>query len=93
MLQASNDQYEKILNYIDIDKQKGAEVLIGDGAYSNRTYPKGYYVMPTVFKGDNKMCVFQEEIFGPVLSVTTFKDETEALEIANDTLYGLGVSV
>ncbi len=91
--QASNDQYEKVLNYIDIGKQKGAEVLIGGGAYSNKTYPNGYYVMPTVFKGNNKMRVFQEEIFGPVLCVTTFKDEAEAFEIANDTLYGLGAGV
>lgn len=91
--QASNDQYEKILNYIDIGRQEGAEVLTGGGPYDNKTYPKGYYVMPTVFKGNNKMRIFQEEIFGPVLSVTTFKDETEALEIANDTLYGLGAGV
>lgn len=91
--QASNDQYQKILNYIDIGKQEGAEVLIGGGAYKNETYPDGYYVQPTVFKGHNKMRIFQEEIFGPVLSVTTFKDEAEALEIANDTLYGLGAGV
>jgi len=91
--QASNDQYEKILNYIDIGKQEGAEVLIGGGAYPNQTYPNGYYVMPTLFKGNNKMRVFQEEIFGPVLCVTTFKGETEALEIANDTPYGLGAGV
>ena len=91
--QASNDQYEKILNYIDIGKQEGAEVLAGGGAYENETFPNGYYVQPTVFKGHNKMRIFQEEIFGPVLSVTTFKDEAEALEIANDTLYGLGAGV
>jgi aldehyde dehydrogenase len=91
--QASNDQYEKILNYIDVGKQEGAEVLIGGGAYENETYPDGYYIKPTVFKGHNKMRIFQEEIFGPVLSVTTFKDEAEALEIANDTLYGLGSGV
>ena len=91
--QASNDQYEKILNYIDIGKQEGAEVLIGGGAYENATFPAGYYIQPTVFKGHNKMRIFQEEIFGPVLSVTTFKDEAEALEIANDTLYGLGAGV
>ncbi|MBA5249794.1 MAG: aldehyde dehydrogenase [Gammaproteobacteria bacterium] len=91
--QASNDQYEKILNYIDIGKQEGAEVLIGGGKYDNATYPNGYYIQPTVFKGNNKMRIFQEEIFGPVLSVTTFKDEAEALEIANDTLYGLGAGV
>jgi aldehyde dehydrogenase len=91
--QASNDQYEKILNYIDVGKQEGAKVLIGGGAYQNETYPDGYYVQPTVLKGHNKMRVFQEEIFGPVLSVTTFKDQAEALEIANDTLYGLGAGV
>ena len=91
--QASNDQYEKILNYIDVGKQEGAEVLIGGEAYQNATYPNGYYVKPTVFKGNNKMRIFQEEIFGPVLSVTTFKDEAEAMEIANETLYGLGAGV
>lgn len=91
--QASNDQYEKILNYIDIGKQEGAEVLAGGEAYSNPQYPNGYYIQPTVFKGHNKMRIFQEEIFGPVLGVTTFKDQAEALEIANDTLYGLGSGV
>lgn len=91
--QASRDQYEKILNYIDIGKQEGAELLIGGAAYKNETYPNGYYIKPTVFKGNNKMRIFQEEIFGPVLSVTTFKDDAEALEIANDTLYGLGAGV
>jgi aldehyde dehydrogenase len=91
--QASKDQYEKILNYIDVGKQEGAEVLTGGGAYQNDTYPNGYYVQPTVFKGHNKMRIFQEEIFGPVLSVATFKDQAEALEIANDTLYGLGAGV
>ncbi len=87
--QASNDQYEKIMNYINIGKQEGAEVLIGGEAHKSSKYPNGYYINPTVFKGNNKMRIFQEEIFGPVLSVTTFKDEAEALEIANDTLYGL----
>ena len=91
--QASNDQYEKILNYIDVGKQEGAKILTGGEAYQNETYPKGYYIKPTVFKGHNKMRIFQEEIFGPVLAVTTFKDEAEALEIANDTLYGLGAGV
>ena len=91
--QASNDQYEKILNYIDVGKQEGAEVLIGGEAYQNESHPDGYYVKPTVFKGNNKMRIFQEEIFGPVLSVTTFKDEAEAMDIANDTLYGLGAGV
>ena len=91
--QASSDQYEKILNYIEVGKQEGAEVLIGGSQYDNQTFPNGYYIQPTVFKGHNKMRIFQEEIFGPVLSVTTFKDEAEALEIANDTLYGLGAGV
>jgi len=91
--QASNDQFEKILNYIDIGKQEGAEVLIGGEAYDNDVYPDGLYIKPTIFKGHNKMRVFQEEIFGPVLCVTTFKDEAEAMEIANDTLYGLGAGV
>ncbi|MGC9504893.1 aldehyde dehydrogenase family protein [Baaleninema sp.] len=91
--QASKDQYEKILNYIDIGKQEGAEILIGGNAYDNPARPNGYYIEPTVFKGHNKMRIFQEEIFGPVVSVTTFKDEAEALEIANDTIYGLGAGV
>jgi aldehyde dehydrogenase len=91
--QASNDQYEKILNYIDVGKQEGAELLIGGEAYENEIYPDGLYIEPTIFKGHNKMRIFQEEIFGPVLSVTTFKDEAEAMEIANDTLYGLGAGV
>lgn len=91
--QASNDQYEKILSYIDIGKQEGAEVLSGGAAFDNPNYPKGHYIQPTVFKGTNDMRIFQEEIFGPVVSVTTFKDEDEALAIANDTLYGLGAGV
>lgn len=91
--QASNDQYEKILNYIDVGKQEGAELLIGGEAFENAVYPDGLYIKPTIFKGHNKMRVFQEEIFGPVLCVTTFKDEAEAMEIANDTLYGLGAGV
>ncbi|WP_456416534.1 aldehyde dehydrogenase family protein [Thiolapillus sp.] len=91
--QASNDQYEKILNYIQIGKDEGAEVLCGGEAYKNEVYPEGYYIQPTLLKGDNSMRVFQEEIFGPVLCVTTFKDEEEALQIANDTLYGLGAGV
>nr|VFJ63163.1 MAG: aldehyde dehydrogenase [Candidatus Kentron sp. DK] len=91
--QASHDQYRKILSYIDVGKQEGAEVLTGGEAYKNSVYPNGYYIQPTVFKGNNKMRIFQEEIFGPVLSVTTFKDEAEALAIANDTMYGLGAGV
>jgi len=92
--QASQEQLEKILSYIDLGRQEGAECLIGgernmlDGELKN-----GYYVQPTVFRGNNKMRIFQEEIFGPVVSVTTFKNEEEALEIANDTLYGLGAGV
>ena len=91
--QASNDQYEKILNYIDVGKQEGAELLLGGEKFDNPVHPNGLYIEPTIFKGNNKMRIFQEEIFGPVVSVTTFKDEAEALEIANDTLYGLGAGV
>ena len=92
--QASNDQLEKILSYIDIGRQEGAEVLTG-GARAELAgeLAGGYYVEPTMFAGHNKMRIFQEEIFGPVVSVTTFKDEDEALAIANDTLYGLGAGV
>ncbi|HRD80302.1 MAG TPA: aldehyde dehydrogenase family protein [Saprospiraceae bacterium] len=91
--QASNDQYEKILRYIEIGKEEGCEVLAGGGAAYNEGLEGGYYIKPTILKGNNKMRVFQEEIFGPVVCVTTFKDEAEALEIANDTLYGLGAGV
>lgn len=92
--QASTEQLEKILSYLDIGKQEGAELLIGGEANKlEGELGSGYYVQPTIFKGHNKMRIFQEEIFGPVLSVTTFKDDAEALEIANDTLYGLGSGV
>jgi len=92
--QASNDQLEKILSYLDIGRKEGAKVLAGGGrARINSGLEDGYYVQPTVLRGHNKMRVFQEEIFGPVVSVTTFKDQDEALEIANDTLYGLGAGV
>ncbi|WP_343613744.1 aldehyde dehydrogenase [Novosphingobium sp.] len=92
--QASNDQLEKILSYIDIGRAEGAEVLTGGTrAVHDGELAEGYYVTPTVLKGHNKMRIFQEEIFGPVLAVTTFKDEAEALAIANDTLYGLGAGV
>lgn len=91
--QASNDQYEKILNYIQIGRDEGAEVLCGGAAFQNPAYPNGFYIQPTLLKGENSMRVFQEEIFGPVLCVTTFKDEAEAMQIANDTLYGLGAGV
>ena len=92
--QASSEQLEKILSYIDIGKKEGAKVLTGGG--QNKLpgdLAGGYYVKPTIFQGNNKMRIFQEEIFGPVVSVTTFKDEDEALSIANDTLYGLGAGV
>ncbi|MFD2638803.1 acetaldehyde dehydrogenase ExaC [Piscibacillus salipiscarius] len=92
--QASSEQLEKILSYLDIGKQEGAECLIGgEQNIQEGDMKDGYYVKPTVFKGHNKMRIFQEEIFGPVLSVTTFKDDAEAMEIANDTLYGLGAGV
>ncbi|OLN22503.1 aldehyde dehydrogenase [Domibacillus antri] len=91
--QASNEQMEKILSYLDIGKQEGAECLTGGERNTIQGLENGYYIKPTVFKGNNKMRIFQEEIFGPVVSVTTFKDEAEALEIANDTLYGLGAGV
>ncbi|MDF9795964.1 aldehyde dehydrogenase [Catalinimonas alkaloidigena] len=92
--QASNDQYEKILSYMSIGKEEGAEVLAGGEAYKmSGDYAEGYYIQPTLFKGHNKMRVFQEEIFGPVCSVTTFKDEADAIQIANETLYGLGAGV
>src|SRR5471032_1765782 len=92
--QASQEQLEKILSYIDLGKQEGAECMIGGERNALEGELKhGYYIKPTVFRGHNKMRIFQEEIFGPVLSVTTFKNEAEALEIANDTLYGLGAGV
>ncbi len=92
--QASEEQLKKILGYFDIGRNEGAEVLTGgernvlDGDLAD-----GFYVKPTVFRGHNSMRVFQEEIFGPVVSVTTFKDEEEALSIANDTLFGLGAGL
>ncbi|MDR0457654.1 MAG: aldehyde dehydrogenase family protein [Burkholderiaceae bacterium] len=92
--QASQEQLEKILSYIDLGQQEGAQCLIG--GQRNRLGGElagGYYVKPTILRGHNKMRIFQEEIFGPVLAVTTFKTEQEALEIANDTLYGLGAGV
>ena len=92
--QASKEQLTKILSYLDLGKQEGAEVLIGGAQASlGGELDGGYYVQPTLFKGHNKMRIFQEEIFGPVLAVTTFKDEAEALATANDTLYGLGAGV
>jgi aldehyde dehydrogenase len=92
--QASSEQLEKILSYMDIGRQEGAKVLIGgERNVLEGDLEGGYYVKPTVFEGHNKMRIFQEEIFGPVVSVCTFKDEDEALSIANDTLYGLGAGV
>lgn len=92
--QASTEQLEKILSYLDIGKQEGAQVLAGGGrAQLAGALEHGYFVQPTVFKGHNKMRIFQEEIFGPVVAVTTFKDADDALSQANDTLYGLGAGV
>jgi aldehyde dehydrogenase len=92
--QASSDQQEKILSYISIGKEEGAKVLTGGNkAKLGGDLDKGYYVEPTVLEGHNKMRIFQEEIFGPVLAVTKFKEEADALNIANDTLYGLGAGV
>jgi aldehyde dehydrogenase len=92
--QASNDQLEKILSYFEIGRQEGARVLTGG---ERRIHPgelkDGYYIQPTIFEGHNRMRIFQEEIFGPVVSVTPFKDFDDALAIANDTLYGLGAGV
>ena len=92
--QASREQQDKILSYLQIGVEEGAEVLTGGAAADMEgDLSNGFYVQPTILKGHNKMRVFQEEIFGPVVSVTTFKDEEEALHIANDTMYGLGAGV
>ncbi|AIF44185.1 aldehyde dehydrogenase [Virgibacillus sp. SK37] len=92
--QASEEQMEKIKSYLDIGKEENAEVLVGGNVNKlEGELESGYYVEPTIFKGENNMRIFQEEIFGPVLSVTTFKSKEEAMEIANDTLYGLGAGV
>ncbi|MCG3680578.1 aldehyde dehydrogenase family protein [Aliarcobacter butzleri] len=91
--QCSLNQKEKILSYLKVGKEEGAQVLVGGDVYNSSVNPDGFYIQPTLFKGHNKMRIFQEEIFGPVLAVTTFKDEKEALEIANDTIYGLGSGV
>ncbi|MFO7798801.1 aldehyde dehydrogenase family protein [Rhodohalobacter sp.] len=94
--QASNDQFEKILNYFEVGREEGAKVLVGGGRAEvgkNNGIGSGYYVQPTIFSGNNSMRVFQEEIFGPVTSLTTFKDVDEAISISNDTLYGLGAGV
>ncbi|MGW4355899.1 acetaldehyde dehydrogenase ExaC [Nocardia sp. NPDC004582] len=91
--QASNDQYEKILSYIDIGRQEGAKVLTGGEMRKVEGFPNGYYIEPTIFEGRNDMRIFQEEIFGPVVAVARFDNEVEAVTIANDTLYGLGAGV
>ncbi|MBV9650909.1 MAG: aldehyde dehydrogenase [Pseudonocardiales bacterium] len=92
--QASNDQYEKILSYLDIGRQEGAKVLTGgEPAELGGELSGGYYIKPTIFEGSNRMRIFQEEIFGPVVSVTKFNDYDDAIKIANDTLYGLGAGV
>ena len=92
--QVSAQQIEKIASYVEIGRNEGAEVLIGgERTDVGGDFTDGYFFQPTVLKGDNKMRVFQEEIFGPVLAVTTFTDDADALAIANDTLYGLGAGV
>ena len=92
--QASNDQYEKIQTYLKLGIEEGAELLCGgDVQHLDGDLSGGYYIQPTLFKGHNKMRIFQEEIFGPVVCVTTFKTTEEAIEIANDTMYGLGAGV
>jgi aldehyde dehydrogenase len=92
--QASNDQFEKILSYIEIGKSEGAKLITGgERADLGGDLSGGYYIQPTVFTGNNKMRIFQEEIFGPVVSVTSFTDYAEAISLANDTLYGLGAGV
>jgi len=94
--QASNDQFEKILNYFEVGREEGAKILVGGGRAEvgkDNGISGGYYVEPTIFSGNNSMRVFQEEIFGPVTSLTTFKDVDEAVAISNDTLYGLGAGV
>tara|TARA_R100000005_G_scaffold126_1_gene59 strand:- start:573 stop:2093 length:1521 start_codon:yes stop_codon:yes gene_type:complete len=92
--QASQEQFEKIINYIEIGKQEGASVLMGGEVEKvSGSFEGGYYIQPTLLKGMNRMRVFQEEIFGPVVSTATFKDEAEALSIANDTEFGLGAGV
>ncbi|MGD8216242.1 aldehyde dehydrogenase [Aestuariimicrobium sp. Y1814] len=92
--QASNDQFEKILSYLDIGRQEGAEVLIGgQKAELDGDLAGGFYIQPTIFRGNNKMRIFQEEIFGPVVATTTFSDYADAIAQANDTLYGLGAGL
>ena len=92
--QVSKEQFEKVLNYFEIGKKEGAKILMGgEPAEMSSEVGGGYYIKPTIFSGSNSMQVFQEEIFGPALGIATFKDEAEALSIANDTEYGLGAGV
>jgi len=91
--QASQEQYDKIMGYLQLGREEGAEILIGGGSESVSGFDGGFYIQPTFMKGTNDMRVFQEEIFGPVVGVTTFKDEAEALAIANNTEYGLGAGL
>jgi aldehyde dehydrogenase len=92
--QASQEQLHKILSYVNIGLEEGAKCLIGgERAYLGGELDTGFYVRPTVFEGNNSMRIFQEEIFGPVVALTTFKDEADALHLANDTVYGLGAGV
>jgi aldehyde dehydrogenase len=92
--QASEEQFKKILSYLEIGKEEGGQVLCGGTArHVNSGCDNGYYIEPTIFAGNNKMRIFQEEIFGPVVSVTTFKTTEEAIQLANDTSFGLGAGV
>ena len=91
--QASQEQFDKIMGYLELGRKEGVEFLTGGNKESIDGYGKGFYIQPTLMKGDNSMRVFQEEIFGPVVGVTTFKDEAEALAIANDTEFGLGAGL
>src|SRR6185369_11604516 len=87
--QCSQEQMTKIQSYLDLGKQEAQLLICGERAHLGGDIEGGFYIKPTLFKGNNKMRIFQEEIFGPVLAVTTFKDEADALAIANDTIYGL----
>lgn len=92
--QTSNEQQEKIEKYLNIGKSEGAELLVGGNTRKeSNDLEKGFYIEPTIFKGTQDMRIFQEEIFGPVLSVATFKDDDEAVQMANDTMYGLGAGI
>jgi aldehyde dehydrogenase len=92
--QASQEQFDKIMGYLKIGSQEGAKVLTGgDQERLGDSLENGFYIQPTILQGDNSMRIFQEEIFGPVIAVTTFKDEAEALAVANDSAYGLGAGL